>query len=75
MTSMTLHFNGVGSHSRVFEALGSMLSRNALNPADVTIVSLIIGERGREGGREGGRERERERERERVSFSVIQVLC
>ena len=38
MTSMTLHFNGVGSHSRVFEALGSMLSRNALNPADVSIV-------------------------------------
>ena len=35
---MMLHFNGIGTHSKVFEALGSMLSRNALNPADVTTV-------------------------------------
>ena len=41
VTNMTLHFNGVGRNNRIFEALGSMLSRNALNPADVTIVSLI----------------------------------
>ena len=38
---MTLHFNGVGSHPRVFEALSSMLSRNALNPADVSMVRTV----------------------------------
>ena len=38
MTNMTLHFNGLGSNARVFEALSSMLSRNALNPADVSAV-------------------------------------
>ena len=38
VTNMMLHFNGIGTHSKVFEALGSMLSRNALNPADVTTV-------------------------------------
>ena len=41
VTTMTLHFNGVGSHSRIFEAMGSMLSRNALNPADVSTVSTL----------------------------------
>lgn len=39
VTNMSLHFNGLGSHTKVFEALGSMLSRNALNPADVSAVS------------------------------------
>ena len=39
MTNMSLHFMGVGSHSRLFEALGAMLSRSALNPADISIVS------------------------------------
>ena len=39
---MSLHFNEVGTHPRVFEALSSMLSRNALNPADVIIVSHKI---------------------------------
>ena len=35
---MSLHFSGVGSHARLFEALAAMLSRNALNPADVSIL-------------------------------------
>ena len=35
---MTLHFSGVGAHAKVFESLSSMLSRNALNPADVSSV-------------------------------------
>ena len=47
MTNMTLHFNGLGSNARVFEALSSMLSRNALNPADVSAVRER-GERERE---------------------------
>ena len=41
VTNMSLHFAGVGSHSRLFEALGSMLSRSALNPADISIVSAL----------------------------------
>ena len=57
MTNMTLHFNGLGSNARVFEALSSMLSRNALNPADVSAVRER-GERERAcvlcGEREGG---------------------
>lgn len=36
---MDLHLNSVGSHSRLFESLSSMLSRSALNPADISIVS------------------------------------
>lgn len=36
VTNMTLHFSGVGAHAKVFESLSSMLSRNALNPADVS---------------------------------------
>ena len=38
VTNMTLHFSGVGAHAKVFESLSSMLSRNALNPADVSSV-------------------------------------
>ena len=38
VTNMSLHFSGVGSHARLFEALAAMLSRNALNPADVSIL-------------------------------------
>lgn len=38
VTNMSLHFMGVGSHSRLFEALGAMLSRSALNPADISIL-------------------------------------
>ena len=41
VTNMDLHFNGMGSHSRLFESLSSMLSRLALNPADISIVSKI----------------------------------
>lgn len=35
---MDLHFHQVGSHSRLFESLSSMMSRSALNPADISIV-------------------------------------
>jgi negative elongation factor C/D len=38
VTNMDLHFNCVGSHSRLFESLSSMLSRSALNPADISIL-------------------------------------
>ena len=38
VTNMSLHFSGVGSHARLFDALAAMLSRNALNPADVSIL-------------------------------------
>lgn len=38
VTNMSLHFSGVGSHPRLFEALAAMLSRNALNPADISIL-------------------------------------
>ena len=38
VTSITLHLNGMGSHDKLFEALTAMLSRGALNPADITIV-------------------------------------
>ena len=55
---MTLHFNGVGSNAKVFESLSSMLSRNALNPADVSTV----------------RERERERERMNSYSSVSSYI-
>ena len=38
VTNVNLHFSGVGSHARLFEALAAMLSRNALNPADISIL-------------------------------------
>ena len=38
VTNMSLHFSGVGSHAKLFEALAAMLSRNALNPADISIL-------------------------------------
>ena len=37
-----LHAMAVGTYSRLFEALSSMLSRNTLNPADISIVSPTI---------------------------------
>ena len=40
VTNMGLHLTSVGSHSRLFESLSSMLSRSALNPADISIVRL-----------------------------------
>ena len=36
---MSLHFGSVGGHPRLFDALAAMLSRCALNPADISIVS------------------------------------
>ena len=44
VTNMSLHFSGVGSHARLFEALAAMLSRNALNPADVSILHRYYAE-------------------------------
>ena len=38
VTNMSLHFSGVGSHAKLFEALAAMMSRNALNPADISIL-------------------------------------
>ena len=38
-----LHAMAVGTYSRLFEALSSMLSRNTLNPADISIVSTSSG--------------------------------
>jgi hypothetical protein len=38
VTNMSLNFSGVGSHARLFKALAAMLSRNALNPADTSIL-------------------------------------
>ena len=37
-----LHMLAVGTYSRLFEALASMLSRNTLNPADISIVSELV---------------------------------
>jgi len=37
-----LHMLAVGTYSRLFEALASMLSRNTLNPADISIVSKLF---------------------------------
>ena len=34
-----VHTLAVGTYSRLFEALSSMLTRNTLNPADISIVS------------------------------------
>ena len=38
VTNMSLHFSSAGSHARLFDALASMLSRNALNPADMSVL-------------------------------------
>ncbi len=38
VTNMSLYFRGVGSHEKLFEAMAAMLSRNALNPADMSIL-------------------------------------
>ena len=38
VTYTSLHFRGTGSHERLFEALAAMLSRNALNPVDMSVL-------------------------------------
>ena len=38
---MTLNFGGVGAYPRLFEALGAMLSRGTLNPADISILHKL----------------------------------
>lgn len=70
MTNMTLHFNGLGSNARVFEALSSMLSRNALNPADVSAVR----EREREHVCCVERERERGRDEDCLEIIIINLF-
>lgn len=47
VTNMDLHFHQVGSHSRLFESLSSMMSRSALNPADISIVRILSTKGGR----------------------------
>ena len=39
VTPITLALSGAAAYPRACQALSSMLSRNALNPADITIVS------------------------------------
>ena len=39
VTPITLALSGAAAYPRACQALSSMLSRNALNPADVTVVS------------------------------------
>lgn len=41
VTNMTLNFRGVGAYPRLFEALAAMLSRNTLNPADISILHKL----------------------------------
>ena len=41
VTNMSLNFSGMGSYPRLFEALAAMLSRNALNPADISVLHKL----------------------------------
>lgn len=41
VTPITLALSGAAAYPRACQALSSMLSRNALNPADITIVSYM----------------------------------
>lgn len=43
VTPITLALSGAAAYPRACQALSSMLSRNALNPADITIVSYFHG--------------------------------
>ena len=42
MTPITLALSGAASYPRACMALSAMLSRNALNPADITVVRLNL---------------------------------
>ncbi len=42
VTPITLALSGAAAYPRACQALSSMLSRNALNPADVTVVSSVL---------------------------------
>jgi CO/xanthine dehydrogenase FAD-binding subunit len=42
VTPITLALSGAAAYPRACQALSSMLSKKALNPADITIVSLKI---------------------------------
>lgn len=41
VTPITLALSGAAAYPRACQALSSMLSKNALNPADITIVSFV----------------------------------
>lgn len=41
VTPITLALSGAAAYPRACQALSSMLSKNALNPADITIVSYV----------------------------------
>jgi len=40
VTPITLALSGAAAYPRACQALSSMMSRNALNPADITVVCL-----------------------------------
>lgn len=42
MTPITLALSGAAAYPRACQALSSMLSKKALNPADITIVSTKV---------------------------------
>lgn len=42
VTPITLALSGAAAYPRACQALSSMLSKNALNPADITIVIMSI---------------------------------
>lgn len=44
VTNMTLNFRGAGLYPRLFEALAAMLSRNTLNPADISTLHKLYSE-------------------------------
>lgn len=42
MTDITLTFDGTTAYPKVYQSLYTMLSKKALNPADVTSVKYIF---------------------------------
>lgn len=40
-TPILMALNGASAHPRVCQALSAMLAKNALNPADITVVSIF----------------------------------
>ena len=44
VTNMSLNFRGMGSQPRLFDALAAMLSRNSLNPADISTLYNLYSE-------------------------------
>ena len=42
MTPISLALSGASAYPRACQALSAMMSKNALNPADITIVNVLI---------------------------------